>query len=80
MQCGLVCVFAAVLTTDGLECQLHVEGEKGAVQKTSFLCFCVQYLLFCQDMKDKTSLSISILLKTRGTVQRCWCQKINRQL
>lgn len=37
MQCSLVCAFAAVLTADRLECQLHVEGEKRAVQKPQFI-------------------------------------------
>lgn len=37
VHCSLVCAFAAVLTADWLECHLHVEGEKGAVQKKQFI-------------------------------------------
>jgi len=68
------CSFQNRLTWMPAECGVR----QGSCAKSRFISedlhSCVQYLLFCQDLKDKTSLPISVLLNSGGSVWSCWCK------
>lgn len=68
------CCFQNRLTEMPAECR----GREGSCAKSQFIreglrCR-VQYLLFCQDMKVKTSLPISVLLNGSGSIWSYGCQ------